>query len=117
VAGKRSRGCDAVTFQRFDCKGGTWDCSEAQIADWTQIYEGVNVRLEVRKAWAWIDANPTRMKKASGMKRFLVNWLNRCRPGPVEKRGDWYGHWPPCESWKACTERILADARAEREKV
>jgi hypothetical protein len=107
-----------MTYQRFDCKGGgTWDLSEDQVARWTQVYEGVNVRLEVRKAWAWIDANPTRMKKASGMKRFLVNWLNRCKPGPVEKRGDWYGHWPPCESWKACTERILADARAEREKV
>lgn len=104
-----------MTYLRYDCDGGTWDLTEEQLHTWEQLYEGVNVRLEVRKAAAWIDANPRRRKTRAGMKRFLVAWLNRCKPAPVaEKRGDWYGHWPPCESWKACTERILAEERAKR---
>ena len=105
----------------FPCERGTWDLSDEQLAQWQIIYPDVDVVSECRKAWAWCDANPRNRKKATGMKRFLVNWLNRAKPmRKVEtftEKPDQYGHFPPCQNMQDCTRRVLAEARAEREKV
>jgi hypothetical protein len=55
--------------------GSRFELDDAQIAEWQSIYPQLAVAREVRKAWAWLDANPARRKK--NVKRFLVNWLNR----------------------------------------
>lgn len=53
-----------------------WALTKAQVERWQkETYPTVDVVAECRKAGAWLDAN--HMKTASGMKRFLVNWLNR----------------------------------------
>ena len=93
-----------------------WELSLAQVAQWQEIYPDVDVMAECRHAWAWIDANPKKRKTARGMKHFLVGWLNRATPRPVETQPqpDMYGHVPPCENWQDCTRKALAEAREVR---
>lgn len=55
----------------------TWVLFERQAVEWEKSYEGLNVRLEIMKAYNWCDANVGKRKTATGMKAFLVNWLNR----------------------------------------
>lgn len=68
-----------MTF-RVSCKAVTWELSDAQVSEWQRVYRHLDVEAECRKAWAWLDANPSRLKTARGMKRFLVGWLNRATP-------------------------------------
>jgi hypothetical protein len=105
---------------RFPMRGGgEWALEESQLEIWRTLYPGVDVDREVRKAWAWLDANPSRKKK--NPKAFLVNWLKKCAPrSPVGLKLSWaltdghadiYGHVPPCRTWQECTRRALAEAR------
>ena len=41
------------------------------------LYPSVNVEQEMRNMIGWLDANPTRRKTRSGMKRFVNGWLSR----------------------------------------
>jgi hypothetical protein len=61
----------------FPCLGRcpTWTLSEQQVQEWKELYHGLDVEDECRRALAWIKAN--RPKTARGMPAFLVNWLNR----------------------------------------
>lgn len=65
----------------------SWALTHAQIASWTELYPGVDVLAQCRRARAWIDANPK--KTASGMPKFLVRWLNKAanesRGSPVQE--------------------------------
>ena len=62
----------------FPCQGAdkTWILSKDQIAEWSELYPGVDIDLTLRQALAWVLADPRRAKTAKGMKRFCVNWLN-----------------------------------------
>jgi hypothetical protein len=51
----------------------------AQVDEWAPVYPGIDVRAEVLKAKAWLDANPTKRKTQSGVPRFLVSWLGRAQ--------------------------------------
>jgi len=71
-------------FLTFPCVGShrEWHLRESLLREWENLYPGLDIRAECRKALAWIQANRARRKTARGMTRFLVNWLNRA----VEKR-------------------------------
>jgi hypothetical protein len=98
---------------RFVKRDGTiWELTNDQVKTWQRVYDGVDVVVECRHAWAWHDANPSKRKK--NVKAFLVNWLNGAAP-TKRVRADRYGHVPPCESWAACVERVCAEARAKKE--
>lgn len=72
----------------FPCQGipSDWSLDAGQVADWKATYPGLDIEAEVRKALAWIRASGTRRKTASGMPRFLVNWLNRAADSPRQSR-------------------------------
>lgn len=53
----------------------------AQVAGWSEAYPGVDVAGEVRKAHAWLEANPKRRKTHRGCPAFLVRWLGRAQNG------------------------------------
>lgn len=55
----------------------SWDLPRSRVDGWAQAYPALDVLAECRKAYAWIEANPSRRKTAGGMPRFLVTWLNR----------------------------------------
>lgn len=65
-------------FLTFPTNGNgpkTWDLTREQVAEWSELYEALDVQAECRKALAWVKAK--RPKTASGMPKFLVGWLNR----------------------------------------
>ncbi|MGA7887628.1 MAG: hypothetical protein WCA44_17980 [Acidobacteriaceae bacterium] len=59
--------------------GSLWTVANADALLWAEAYPGLQVCHELRKAAAWLDANPKNRKTASGMKRFAVNWLARAQ--------------------------------------
>lgn len=52
-----------------------WTLREDQIAIWLEQFPYLDVKRELLKMQAWCEANPSRRKKVTGMKRFIVNWL------------------------------------------
>lgn len=68
---------DSVVVMVFPTAGDppTWALTQALVDHWASRYAGLDIMAEVRKAASWLEAN--HMKTATGMRRFLVNWLNR----------------------------------------
>jgi hypothetical protein len=52
-----------------------WHLTPEQVRIWTDLFPGIEVEAECRKALAWILAN--RKKTAKGMPRFLNGWLSK----------------------------------------
>lgn len=50
---------------------------QSAVDAWSDAFPGVNVLGEIRKAIAWLNANPTQRKTYRGMERFLVSWFSR----------------------------------------
>lgn len=64
---------EGITFN-----GSSFDNLTAdQIKLWIETYPAINVVGEIKKAAAWLDANPK--NKKSDYKRFLNNWLCRAQ--------------------------------------
>lgn len=61
----------------FPCRGkvSAWPLTQSQVDQWRDLYPGLDVPAECRKALAWLQ--PRDKKTAGGMERFLVGWLNR----------------------------------------
>jgi hypothetical protein len=57
--------------------GPTWALLPHKVAEWSELFPGLNVLGEAKQALAWVRANPGRRKTSSGMERFLVGWLTR----------------------------------------
>lgn len=55
--------------------GETFAVTRSQIEDWGEAYPAVDVKTEINKAKAWLQANPKNTK--SNGHRFVVNWLSR----------------------------------------
>lgn len=102
-----------------------WILWPSQVDDWQRLYTRLDVRAECVKAWAWLDANPTRRKTARGMKRFLVGWLNRATTDPRAavrpKPKDYIWPCPHAERHGSQTlcrnQQFLDAARAERARL
>ena len=60
--------------------------TQADVDGWSELYPAVDVLQEIRKMKGWTDANPSRRKTKTGIKRFINSWLSKeqdnCR-GPV----------------------------------
>lgn len=51
--------------------------SEADIEGWKDLYPAVDILQELRKMKGWADANPTKRKTKTGIKRFINAWLSK----------------------------------------
>ena len=66
------------TVISFPLEDGTmYDVLENDVIKYQQLYPDLDVMQELRSMVAWCDANVTRRKKRSGVKRFMNGWLNR----------------------------------------
>jgi len=76
---------DSPILLAFPCDGGkqskdkTWNLTEAQLAEWKELFPSLDLLAECRKALAWVKADPARHKTAKGMKKFLVGWFGRAQ--------------------------------------
>lgn len=57
--------------------GDKYPVTEKLIDTWKGLYPAVDVLQELRKMEGWLDANPSKRKTATGVKRFINNWLSR----------------------------------------
>ena len=115
-----------LTYPVVGLNGTPWQLSEAQVAEWATLFPGLDVRMECRKAKAWVDANPGRRKTFGGMKRFLAGWLTRAvdngggrvaavprRPDVGHIQHDWdCPHEKHCGSPRQC--KLLVDLEAAK---
>lgn len=77
------------------------DISGEQIGRWREAYPAVDVDGEIKKAAAWMAANPAKKKK--NYKRFLANWLLRIQErggNPTDKHLSKIGHDDDLEKLK-----------------
>lgn len=51
--------------------------TEADVEGWKDLYPAVDVMQELRKMKGWADANPTKRKTKTGIKRFINAWLSK----------------------------------------
>ena len=47
------------------------------IDNWKELYQAVDILNELRKMKGWIEANPSRRKTKTGIKRFINSWLSK----------------------------------------
>lgn len=66
-----------LVFPTIGKGGNEWALTQAQVNEWQELYQGLDVVAECRKALAWVKAKTGNRKTAGGMKTFLVNWFNR----------------------------------------
>jgi hypothetical protein len=122
-----------VAFFQIVGKGGPeWPLRQSQFDSWQTLYPNLDLDAEIRKAVAWVAANPGRKKTAKGMPAFLVNWLNRSTDSPrsgssgrqreytdieIKRYNDWLralhgcGHNPRCEDRAECMAKFIGRLR------
>ena len=49
--------------------------TEADVAQWKELYPAVDIMQALRKMKGWADANPSKRKTKGGIKRFINAWL------------------------------------------
>lgn len=57
--------------------GTDYDVPLSKIGKWSTAYPAVDVRQQLQRMIAWLDANPTRRKTRRGIDRFINTWLSR----------------------------------------
>ena len=64
--------------------------SKEQFEKWQTLYPAVDVMQELKKMDGWLNANPTRIKTAKGIPRFVNSWLARQqdKAKPTQRRQD-----------------------------
>jgi uncharacterized protein YdaU (DUF1376 family) len=83
----------------------TYGVTTAQVDGWAKDFPGVDVPAEVRKARAWLEANPRKRKTATGIPAFLVGWFSRQQNDPRNRR--------PEDPYDAAMRKLRDDAEAE----
>lgn len=54
-----------------------YDVPLSKIEQWEKAFPAVDVKQELHKMAAWLDANPTRQKTRKGVCRFINSWLSK----------------------------------------
>ena len=63
-----------------------FNVTQSMVDQWIQLYPAVDVMQELRKMAGWSDANPTKRKTKSGVKRFINSWLSKTQDSGYNRR-------------------------------
>jgi len=58
-------------------KGETYHIQQSDVDTWSNAYPAVDILQELRKIYAWLSANPSKLKTLKGCPRFVNNWFSR----------------------------------------
>jgi len=96
--------------------GSQFPVPQELLSEWSSLFPAVQVMQELRNMRAWLDANPTRRKTKSGIKRFIVGWLSKEQddPNPIPGRSTAYG--PRANAASARTQRNRAALNAVKQR-
>lgn len=67
--------------------GSMWPVTETQYKEWCNLFPAVDILQELKKMYAWLDANKQRRKTARGIKAFCVRWLSSAQDNAGKYRG------------------------------
>lgn len=101
----------AATVLEIECAGKvpTFAVTEAMIAEWREIFPGVDVPAIVRRAALWQQDNPRRRKTARGLKSWLATqWLAKAQDEAT--RADRSARSPPPPRRPTIAQELAADA-------
>jgi len=56
-----------------------WQPEQKDVIAWQRAFPAVNVHQELMAMESWCDANPTKRKTKSGIKRFVNLWLTKAQ--------------------------------------
>lgn len=68
--------------------GSEYIITENDVETYQQLYQGIDVREELRKIEAWSLANVKNRKTRNGAKRFFNAWLNRAQNSSKPEKAD-----------------------------
>lgn len=57
--------------------GERWNLPKSKISEYSRTFPTIDLDSEMKLAAQWLRDNPQRRKTASGMYRFLTNWLSK----------------------------------------
>lgn len=92
VQPEEAQSVDEINLETFEFPvdgGGTYVVGKALLKDFLFVFSEPHVRMEFVKARSWLLANPTKMKTARGMGRYLNAWLHRTAgvsKAPIKER-------------------------------
>lgn len=66
--------------------GPEFQVTEAQVAEFQQLYPAVDVLQQLREMRAWTISNPKQRKTHGGMMRFINQWLSKEQDKPAPAR-------------------------------
>lgn len=75
----------AVQFPLND--GTLFPIYEDEVRKWEALYPAVDISQEIRNMLGWLDANPTKRKTKSGIRRFINSWLSKSQNSGGGKSG------------------------------
>ena len=72
-------------------KTGRHPVMSDDVMQYVQSYQRIDIAQELRSMCNWIDANPSKRKTKTGIKRFINSWLSRAneRGGSGVYQGDY----------------------------
>jgi hypothetical protein len=71
-------------------KAHEWALKASELANLRKAFPAIDVPAEMRKAWTWVNANPSNRKTPNGMSNFLFRWLSN-----AQDRGGLFKTAPP----------------------
>jgi hypothetical protein len=71
----------------YPCDGipREWYLTKSQVARWRELFPSLDLGAECRAALAYVEAAPTRRKTATGMPKYLTNWLTKSQNEPSRR--------------------------------
>lgn len=96
--------------------GSQFPISQQLLSEWSSLFPAVQVMQQLRNMRAWLDANPTRRKTKSGIKRFIVGWLSKEQDNPNPKPGRNTAYGPGTNTGSARTQRNRAALNAVKQR-
>jgi uncharacterized protein YdaU (DUF1376 family) len=70
-------------MERIPIIGGEFSATQTFVAELTRLYPAVDVPQTLREIRGWCIANPTKVKTARGVKKFVVSWIAREQDKPA----------------------------------
>jgi len=112
-------------FLTYPCNGPVkeYALTVQQVNEWSELYDGIDIQSECKKALAWVNANKKRKKTARGMPAFLVGWLGRANdkggrvaPEQTTDSGDAAAAWAIVHK-RICGRKLEAGETTETPRI